>query len=392
MFPGPITILLRLTLATATLAGPATTTVAHLQLPPGLMTTGSVTTANFRTTATIDQVDLAALQSALDGAVAAGVPGIVYLIRDGNRTRILTSGTSDLATGRPIRARDKFRVASITKTFVATAVLQLQARGRLDLDAPVAEHLPTLLPDGDSITARQLLAHTSGLFDYIEDPGLFGYYRTDPLHVWRPEDLITRFSLNRPPTFPPGTDFGYSNTGYLVLGLLIEKITGEPLERVLQHQIFGPLHLSDTSMPTGPEIRGPHAHGYTDFGDGGAYVERDLFDPSLSWAAGAIVSTVADVADFYQALLTGHLLPAAQLAQMTTFRDIGDDQGYGLGLQQQPYPCATVHGHTGGGLGFSTDAETTLDGHRQTVVFANAEGFPEAAYEHFGHAAQLAYC
>lgn len=143
-------------------------------------------------------------------------------------------------------------------------------------------------------------------------------------------------------------------------------------------------------MPTGPGIRGRHAHGYRDLGHGNIDVDR--YDPSYAWAAGAVVSTVTDIATFYRRLLSGRILPPAQLAEMTRFRALGDGSGYGLGLQRQPFPCRTVRGHTGGGLGFSTDAELSLDGRRQVVVFANTETIPTKAYQSLCRAAELAFC
>jgi len=333
-------------------------------------------------------VDLAAVQHALDQAVAAGVPGIVYLIRDGARTSVLTSGEANLSTHRPTTAEDRFRVASITKTFVATTVLQLEAEHRVNLDAPVERWLPGLLPDGDKITARQLLGHTSGLFDYVEDPGFS--YLTDPLRVWAPVELIHRFGTSHPLLFPPGTDFAYSNTGYLVLGLLIEQITGRSLERTIDQRILRPLALKRTYFPVRASIRGRHAHGYTPDASGLRDITR--IDPSYAWAAGALISTVGDVAAFYRALLGGRVLPAQQLAEMQQFRDLGDGFGYGLGLMKQQYPCTVVLGHAGGGLGFSTDSEQSVDGSRQAVVFANTEAIPEAAYPWFAMAAELTFC
>lgn len=369
--------ILALTLASVTLVLPA-------EAQP--LTHGMLATE--RPAAGADSFDRGALQRALDAAVAAGVPGVVYLVRTGRDTEVLTSGTADLATGRPMATGDRFRVASITKTFVATAALQLEAAGRLDLDAPVSRRLPDLLP-GSRITARQLLRHTSGLFDYFEDRAFQRAYLHEPLRHWRPEELIRRFSLSHPRP-RPGTEFHYSNTGYLVLGLLLEQVTGRPVEQVLRSRIFLPLGLADTSMATGPDIRGRHAHGYRDLGRGNIDVDR--YDPSYAWAAGAVVSTVRDIATFYRRLLGGRLLPPTQLAEMTRLRALGDGSGYGLGLQRQPFPCRTVRGHTGGGLGFNSDAELSLDGRHQVVAFTNTETIPAAAYRSFRRAAELAFC
>ena len=333
------------------------------------------------------RVDLMAVQQALNQAVAAGVPGIAYLIRDGTRTTVLTSGEANVATHRPMTAKDRFRIASIAKTYLAAIVLQLEAEHRLNLDAPVGRWLPGLLPDGDKITARQLLGHTSGLFDYAEDPRF--NYLTDPLRVWDPVDLV-RLGTSHPLLFVPGTDFTYSNTGYIVLGLLVERITGQKLEQVFDRRILRPLSLRDTYFATGPAILGRHARGYTVDATGLRDITR--IDASNVWAAGALIATVGDVATFFRALLDGRVLPARQLAEMKQFRDLGDGFGYGLGLMRQQYPCAVVLGHTGGGLGVSTDSAQTIDGARQAVVFANTEAIPEAAYQWFQRAAELTFC
>jgi len=333
------------------------------------------------------RVDLAAVQQALDQAVAAGVPGIAYLIRDGARTTVLTSGAANVSTHRPVTANDRFRIASIAKTYLATIVLQLESEHRLSLDTPVGRWLPALLPDGDKITARQLLGHTSGLFDYAEDPRF--NYLTDPLRVWKPVDLV-RLGTSHPLLFAPGTGFAYSNTGYIVLGLLVERITGQQLEQVFDRRILRPLSLRHTYFATGTAIRGRHAHGYTVDATGLRDITR--IDASAVWAAGALIATVGDVATFFRALLGGRVLPAHQLAEMKQFRDLGDGSGYGLGLMRQQYPCAVVLGHTGGGLGFSTDSAQTVDGARQAVVFVNTEAIPEAAYQWFQNAARLTFC
>ncbi|MEU8613448.1 serine hydrolase domain-containing protein, partial [Actinoplanes sp. NPDC048791] len=332
-------------------------------------------------------VDLGAVQRALDQAVAAGVPGIVYLVRDGARSTVLTSGKADVSTGRPVTANDRFRIDSITKTYLATVVLQLQAEHRLNLDAPVGRWLPGLLPGGDRITARHLLGHTSGLFDYAEDPRFD--YRADPLRVWDPVDLV-RLGTSHPLLFTPGAGYTYSNTGYVVLGLLVERITGQKLERVLDRRILRPLDLRHTWFATGSAIRGRHAHGYTVDPTGLRDITR--IDASHVWATGALIATPADVATFFRALLGGRVLPARQLAEMKQFRDSGDGYDYGLGLMKRQYACAIVLGHAGGGLGFSTDAVQTTDGTRQAVVFANTDTIPDAAYQWFQKAADLTFC
>jgi D-alanyl-D-alanine carboxypeptidase len=370
----------------AVLAPPAGAALVLPDTPSNVAEGGSTDAgAGPASSAPTGRVDLVAVLHAMNQAVAAGVPGIAYLIRDGARTTVLTSGKADVSTHRPVTAKDRFRILSIAKTYLATIVLQLEAEHRLNLDTPVGRWLPGLLPDGDKITARQLLGHTSGLFDYAEDPRF--NYLTDPLRVWDPIELVG-LGTSHPLLFAPGTDFGYSNTGYIVLGLLVERITGHKLKYAFDRRILRPLSLRDTDFATGPSIRGRHAHGYTVDATG----LRDItqIDASTVWMA--LNSTVADVATFFRALLAGRVLPARQLAEMKQFRDLGDGSGYGLGLMRQQYGCAVVLGHTGGGLGFSTDSEQTVDGTRQAVVFANTEAIPDAAYQWFQMASELVFC
>jgi D-alanyl-D-alanine carboxypeptidase len=288
-----------------------------------------------------------------------------------------------VSTHRPIAANDRFRIASISKTYLAAIVLQLEAEHRLNLDTPVGRWLPGLLPDGDKITARQLLGHTSGLFDYAED-ARFNYF-TDPLRVWDPVDLV-RLGTSHPLLFAPGADFTYSNTGYIVRAC---SSSGSPV-RSSTTLSTGESCARCPYFATGPSIQGRHAQGYTVDATGLRDITR--IDASNVWAAGALIATVGDVATFFQALLDGRVLPARQLAEMKQFRDLSDGFGYGLGLMRQQYPCAVVLGHTGGGLGFSTDSAQTVDGARQTVVFANTEAIPEAAYQWFQRAAELTFC
>src|SRR3954452_7262678 len=243
-----------------------------------------------------------ALERDLDRVVAAGVPGAVLLVRDGDRTIRLTSGNGNVRPRTPIRAGDRFRVGSITKTFVATVVLQLVAEQRLTLEDSVARWLPGVVPDGERITVRHLLNRTSGLFAFGGDHGFVTHASRDPLRVWTPREIVA-IATAHPPTFAPGAGWSYSDTNYYVLGLIVEAATGRSLADELRRRIFLPLRLHATSLPAGPGLAGRHAHGYF------LQPPQDVTvgSPSVQWAAGALVSNADDLARFFRALLGGRV-------------------------------------------------------------------------------------
>jgi D-alanyl-D-alanine carboxypeptidase len=226
---------------------------------------------------------------------------------------------------------------------VATVVLQLVAEHRLSLGDTIARWLPGLAPGGASMTVQELLQHTSGIYSYSSDPGFQQALAADPTRVWRPTELV-RIAVAHPPLFPPGTAFVYSNTDYVLLGLIIQAVTGHPVGQQLQARIFRPLGLRDTYYPyADPNLRKPCAHGYL-LGQPGATgpVDATVMSPSWAGAAGGIVSTAADLARFSTALLSGKLLPAAQLQEMMTTIPTGQGDDYGLGIQAEPFACGTA--------------------------------------------------
>jgi D-alanyl-D-alanine carboxypeptidase len=204
----------------------------------------------------------AGLQKDVNALVAAGAPGALLLVRDGIRTVRLTAGLGNVARKTPMRPGDHFKIASLTKSYTATVVLQLVGEGKLRLDDSVEQRLPGLVPNGGKVTIRQLLNHTSGLFDYFELPkflkpylsGDFGYY-------WAPRQLV-RMGVSHKPLFAPGRGYSYSNTNYVLAQLIVERVTGQSLGTELKRRIFQPLHLRDTIYPTKPGLPSPYAHGY----------------------------------------------------------------------------------------------------------------------------------
>src|SRR5262249_3493681 len=258
-------------------------------------------------------------------------------------------GLASLQPPAAMQPSDRFRVASVTKTFVATLVLRLAAQGRLRLSDPVERWLPGLVPNGGSITLRELLNHTSGLYHYIEDETWQKEEVANPGRQWTPRELVA-FATSHPPLFPPGTDWSYSNTNYVLLGLVVEAVTAEPLDQELQDQLFRPLALGSTSFAIGTAIAGTYAHGYLGSASGlvaaGTLLDvSTLVDPSFLWAAGAIVSNGDNLTRFFALLLKGRVLPRAQLKAMKTAS--GASVTYGLGLRLGVTECGEAFGHDG---------------------------------------------
>jgi D-alanyl-D-alanine carboxypeptidase len=307
------------------------------------------------------------------------------LVRRGARTRRVARGYADRDTQTRMRAGDRFRIGSLTKTFTATVVLQLAGEDELSLDDTVEQWLPGLVPGGERITVRQLLNHTSGLFNYTEDGAVLEGMLRDRLREVSPQELVA-IATAHPPAFAPGTRWAYSNTNYIVLGLIAEAAGGRPLASQLESRIFAPLKLRHTSFDTEPRIAGHYAHGYF----GGQDVS--VFSPSGAWAAGAIVSTASDVARFYRALLGGRLLPAEQLRAMTTTVPIVPGAGYGLGIVRTRTRCGTAWMHGGDFPGYQASAQTSADGRRQAVVMVNTDTLGARAQRALDRVTDTAYC
>lgn len=328
-----------------------------------------------------------ATKRAVRAAVADGVPGVTVTVRRGHGTWAATAGVGNLETGKPRSARDHYRIASITKTFVATVVLQLEAEGRLSLDDTVDTWLPGLVRgndhDGRRVTIRQLLNHTSGIFDYLEDPGFQQTYMTaDGFMKHRfdeaaPEELLAIAMKNRP-YFEPGASFAYSNTNYLLAARVIEKATGNDYGDEIDRRIIAPLHLTSTSVPTSRvTLPRPGSRAYSKLArtDTGPTYDVTELNPRLAYGSGQMVSSSADLTRFYSALLGGRLLPPEQLKKMkTTVGSSRETSRYGLGLVDRKLTCGVhVWGHDGGISGSNSDAVTSENGRHSLAVNFNGD-------------------
>ncbi|MCD5315094.1 serine hydrolase domain-containing protein [Kineosporia babensis] len=335
------------------------------------------------------------LQHSVDALVKAGAVGTLVRVDDGHKLRTATAGLADRETKRRLKNKDQYEAGSQTKTFVAVLTLQLAAQGKLKLDAPVEKYLPGVVPNGQKITVRMLLQHTSGLFNYTEDEQAFKEILADPEREATPQELL-EVGFRNDPYFAPGQGWHYSNTGYIVLGEMLHQVTGQPVKTLIQQKIAKPLRLRDTYLAD-PKVANPgpgFAHGYlTEVADG-RFSYADTSQWSLSWAgsAGAVVSTARDLSTFYSTLLGGDLLPKAQLNEMKKTVDLSEEWGapigYGLGLYRQETPCGTGWGHDGGTLGHNTTTLVSSDGKRSVAgdvnnAFVSSEAQEDPALERF---------
>ncbi|MEE6260584.1 serine hydrolase domain-containing protein [Plantactinospora sonchi] len=318
-----------------------------------------------------------AVQRSLDELVRADdFPAALASVRERDgRVRHYTAGVADLRTRAKVPTDGYVRIGSNTKTYLAVVVLQLVGEGRIGLDEPVETYLPGLVRgdgvDGRRITVRQLLQHTSGLPNYTAL--LPETYELIRHRYVQPRELLD-MGLSQQATDEPGGTFAYSNTNYVVAGLLVERVTGRPVREEITNRIITPLGLRHTYFPNvgDQEVRRPHPNGYHRDRPEQPLTDVTVMDPSMGWAAGQVVATPSDLNRFFTALLGGELLGPGQLRQM---RDTVDAPGplpgsrYGLGLQSTPMSCGGLAwGHGGNIFGYSTVNAVTDDGRAATIA------------------------
>ncbi len=310
------------------------------------------------------------------------MPGAYGEVRLAGRPDGLAAGVADVQTLRPVQPWFSHRVGSITKSFVATVVLQLAGERRLRLDDLVSRHLPQL--NTGPVTVRMLLNHTSGIGNYtnvlLQTPDdLVNVGRT----TYRPIELA-QLGISMPPVSAPGEFWSYTNTGYIILGLLIERLTGKRYGKEVERRILRPLGLSRTYLPgTDPHIRGPHSKAYVPWTDG-TLRDFSVYNMSWGWAAGEMISTAQDLTRFYKALFAGRLLRDDLLTEMRQtvpiLPEFPEAAGYGLGVYWQALPNGPAWGHDGGVIG-----QTTISWHNTTnlsfganMTFYDAPAIDEA--------------
>ncbi|GAA4987176.1 serine hydrolase domain-containing protein [Nonomuraea thailandensis] len=352
------------------------------RLAAAVMTLGVLIAAAPAPAAADTGLDRQALRQGLNAVHEAGMFGIYSQVRDGSQTWQAASGVADVATGRPVQPGMVHRVGSITKTFTSVAVLQQVARGAVELDAPIGRYLPDVVPGerGERITVRMLLNHTSHIADHVPYafPSLMqGSAQSlddNRFRVFTRAELV-RLGVDATPTGEPGATPGiYSNTNYLVAGLLLEKVTGVGAEEYITRNVIRKAGLRHTSFPRTPHIPGPNSRAYESmFGWFDPPRDYSVYSPTWISTAGAMVSTMDDLNRFYRALLRGELIGAAELAEMKKTVPVlaGGVLNYGLGLYYSDLPCGRFWGHSGGVFGMGTESMTSEDGVRQLSMGVN---------------------
>ncbi|GHC77517.1 serine hydrolase domain-containing protein [Streptomyces flavofungini] len=384
---------LRGALTLAVVAGVTTGTLAGSAPPP------QNTAAAAESTHPADHARLRALLHRL--TTVDGGPGALIAIRD-RRDRpgstVLTSGVADVRSHAPVRGDSRFRIGSMTKTFVATVMLQLVGERRVVLDAPVEHYLPGVVRghgnDGRRMTVRQLLQHTSGVPDVLDHLSPQEILK-DPLAHHDARDLVN-IALAHPPTFEPGSGWRYSSTGYLLAGMIIERVTGQPYGDEIRRRVIAPLGLHATYVPgDASAIPGPHPRGYVRPGANAPLMDLTAINPSVAGAGGEMISSGTDINRFLGALLGGRLLRPAQLREMMRTRPTGDPDGraYGLGLESRPLPCGGRYwGHSGDMFGYETVGGATVGGRQATVMVNLDPGGSDAQSADMKAAVRTALC
>ncbi|MFJ2771107.1 serine hydrolase domain-containing protein [Streptomyces sp. NPDC087300] len=328
-----------------------------------------------------------ATKAALRALVEDGeLPGVAAKARDGKGSWFGTAGHADVGTGRERSAADHFRGGSITKTFIATVLLQLEAEGKLSMDDTVETWLPGLVRgngyDGSKITLRQLLNHTSGIANYTDDPTIshnsagpgFPQHQHD---TYTPEELVAA-GLKQAPYPQPEKAPKYSNTNYVIAGMVIEKATGRGYAQEVTRRILRPLKLRETSFPgTAPQMPNPHPVGYSRLHQKAPDAEVvDATEQNMTWlgAAGDVISTTGDLNRFQRALMQGKLLPKAQMKEMLAEVPDGEVLGYGLGVEFAKLSCGVqVVGKSGRTNGSLSAMVGTADGKHQLTFNINGD-------------------
>ncbi|MFJ2938349.1 serine hydrolase domain-containing protein [Streptomyces sp. NPDC087219] len=295
------------------------------------------------------------LTARLDKTIAdvreqAGIPGVVVGIwMPGKGSYVRATGVADKVTREPMFADTFIRIGSETKTFTVTALLKLVDEGRVGLDDPIAKYVRGV-PNGHRITLRHLAGMRSGLFPYTADADFVHDLLIDPQRYFTPRESLA-YGFKHKNTFKPGAQFQYSNSNLVLLGLVIEKVTGQRLDDFIERRVLRPAHLRHTLLPEGPEFPEPHARGYTDQTLDGTTADATDWNPSWAWAAGAMISDLHDLRRWAKILATGELLsPETQAQRLNTLPTGFPGLSYGLGI----FDADGWIGHNGSIPGYET--------------------------------------
>src|SRR6476660_5697358 len=343
-------------------------------------------------------IDRAALQALVEtNARELLVPGALVLLRTPQGDFIAASGTTQLNTTNPPRADTYFRIASNTKTLTAAVIMQLAQENKLSIDDPVSKYVSGV-PNGDKITIAQLLEMRSGLYNYTTDPIISATIDTDPAKVWTPAELLA-IAFAHPPNFPPGKEYEYNNTNYALLGLVAERVEGNPLAQVMHDRLFGPQNMQDTELPSSTvnTIPEPYSHGYLYGSSSVALVGEPPYSPEVqaaaragtllpkdytgvnhsnAAAAGGVISTADDLATWIKALVAGRVLdPAYQRRWFDSLQPEDpskpEGQKYGYGIAQLSWGPNTIYFHGGETPGYNSKISYDPANDTTLIVWTN---------------------
>ncbi len=343
----------------------------------------------------------ARLQNAMNAFVkqAGGPPGIVVAIGHGRHLTLRTAGVADVATHAKPVANDQMRMASVAKAFSGAAALSLVSRGKLRLSDTIGKIIPKMPREWKNITLAELLGHTSGIPDFSQTDAFQKAVVANLQNPPAPRALLSYIAKPKP-TFTPGSKYHYSNSDNILVGLMIQNVTGRGYARVLASNVFAPLHLAQTSLPRGSALAKPTLHGYDTVPPPVEDVTT-LIAAGWSWASGGIVSTPADALRFVRGYVSGALVNEATRAAQFTFRPgssepTGPGANYaGLGLFKYVTRCGTVYGHTGNTPGYTQFVASTADGRRGVTVSINTQITPTtnaALFPALRHIYELGVC
>lgn len=342
--------------------------------------TGSSSAPGTTVAPSFDTATQQQLQAVLDSTRADyKFPGVIAGVWSPTGTWIGTSGTTGQNQTAAPTSSDHTRIGSVTKTFTVTLLLQLVEQGKVSLDDTISKYVPGM-PNGDIATLRQLADMTSGIPSYTGEDGFLNTVFVDHQRQWTPEQLVD-FVRGTQPLFAPGKGWNYSNTNTVLLGMVVEKVTGQPISEVYQERILGPLGMTQSSFPT-PGTNGlpePHLSGITNQGQpDGQTADATNWNPSYSFTAGEVISTLDDVRRWSIALRTGEgvLKPETQKQRLASLRSVvngdavtGDEDGYGLGIGRR----GGWWGHTGEIFGYNTVLNFKTDDGTTIIVLVNSD-------------------
>jgi D-alanyl-D-alanine carboxypeptidase len=335
--------------------------------------------AGAQASARTDRAD-AALNRGLHALVSTpkGPPGAYAQVQRGSQRKTFNQGEADLDTNAKIKPDDAWRIASVSKAFNGATALALVQQGQLSLDDTIAQRLPELPAAWGQVTLREALQHTSGLPDFVGSQQFIDELTNEPRAPVAPTTLLS-YVADQPLDFPPGTQYHYSDSDNVVVGLMIEQATGLPYQQAMSSLVIDPLDLGNTMLATGWTLPTPFVHGY----EGGKDDVSQVLNASIAGASGGMIATPPDLARFVRAYAGGKLISGATRAAQFSFVPGSSGppgpgaNGAGLAIFRYRTRCGTVYGHTGNFPGYTTFIGATADGRRSATVQVSAQIAPE---------------